>query len=158
MRPSRALPKFESYRCSRKNLNFLAYLSVAYEQFHGIGRLATAGIALQQETPANRNASCFFSHSLVVPKIESVAQTAYSTFPAMRGCSRSAVAPDRTSVIECGTLVAALIFLTTDLSPLNFYMMSPDRLGVRCRRVVFGGDTSYEARYDSEHCTGGGAE
>ena len=36
---SRALPKFESYRCSRKSPNFLAKMIVAYEQFHGIGRL-----------------------------------------------------------------------------------------------------------------------
>jgi acyl-CoA thioester hydrolase len=38
-RTSRSLPKFESYRCARKNLNFLTKVSVAYEQFHGIGRL-----------------------------------------------------------------------------------------------------------------------
>jgi hypothetical protein len=34
-----ALPKFESYRCSRNHLNFPAKVGVAYEQFHGIGRL-----------------------------------------------------------------------------------------------------------------------
>ena len=36
---SQALPKFESYRCSRNSLNFLTKVSNAYEQFHGIGRL-----------------------------------------------------------------------------------------------------------------------
>jgi hypothetical protein len=36
---SHALPKFESYCCSRNHLNFLAKVSVAYEQFHGIGCL-----------------------------------------------------------------------------------------------------------------------
>jgi hypothetical protein len=39
---SHALPKFESYCCSRNHLNFLAKVSVAYEQFHGIGRLGRA--------------------------------------------------------------------------------------------------------------------
>ena len=39
MYPSQALPKFESYRCSRNSLNFLTKVSNAYEQFHGIGRL-----------------------------------------------------------------------------------------------------------------------
>jgi hypothetical protein len=38
---SQALPKFESYRCYRNSLNFLTKVSNAYEQFHGIGRLAT---------------------------------------------------------------------------------------------------------------------
>ena len=38
--PSQALPKFESYRCSRNSPNFLTKVSNAYEQFHGIGRLA----------------------------------------------------------------------------------------------------------------------
>jgi hypothetical protein len=37
---SQALPKFESYRCYRNSLNFLTKVSNAYEQFHGIGRLA----------------------------------------------------------------------------------------------------------------------
>jgi hypothetical protein len=35
---SHALPKFESYRCARNHLNFPTKVSVAYEQFHGIGR------------------------------------------------------------------------------------------------------------------------
>jgi phosphate-selective porin OprO/OprP len=36
---SRALPRFESYRGSRNSLNFLTKVNIAYEKFHGIGRL-----------------------------------------------------------------------------------------------------------------------
>ena len=41
--PSHALPKFESYRCARNHLNFPTKVSVADEQFHGIGRLEQRG-------------------------------------------------------------------------------------------------------------------
>jgi IstB-like ATP binding protein len=39
---SQALPKFESYCCSRNSLNFVTKVSNTYEQFHGVGRLVFA--------------------------------------------------------------------------------------------------------------------
>ncbi len=65
---SQALPKFESYRCSRNSLNFLTKVSNAYEQFHGIGRLVRR--SHQQALAGPHSITAHYAKMLSTPALQ----------------------------------------------------------------------------------------